>query len=84
MPTNRETTSSETESDVSIEEWAAQLGLAQTAVLTTPEAAELLRVSERMVRDLIKDGTVPSVRLGRRVLIPVPALLRTLVAPSAA
>ena len=69
---------------VSIEDWAAQLGLAETAVLTTPEAAELLRVSERMMRDLIKDGTVPSVRLGRRVLIPVPALLRTLVSNHAA
>ena len=64
MPHKDVPASTESVVDVSIEEWADQLGLAGTAVLTIPEAAELLRVSERMLRDLIKDGTVPSIRLG--------------------
>ena len=66
--------------DISIELWAERLGLSDKAVLNTRETAALLRVSERTLRDLIKAGTVPSVRLGRRVLIPVPMLLRSLLA----
>jgi len=64
---------------VSLEEWASQLGLADKAVLTTKEAADVLRVSERSLRDGIRDGTVPSLRLGRRLLVPVPMLLRSLL-----
>lgn len=64
---------------VSLEEWANQLGLASKAVLTTKEAAEVLRVSERSVRDMMKAGTVPSLRLGRRLFVPVPMLLRSLL-----
>ena len=64
---------------VSLEQWADQLGISGKAVLTTSEAATLLRVSERSVRDMIKAGTVPSLRLGRRLLVPVPMLLRSLL-----
>ncbi len=64
---------------VSLEQWADQLGISGKAVLTASEAAAVLRVSERSLRDRIKDGTVPSLRLGRRLVVPVPMLLRSLL-----
>ena len=65
--------------DVWLQQWADQLGLGTKAVLTTKEAADVLRVSERSMRDMLKAGTVPSVRLGRRLVVPVPMLLRSLL-----
>lgn len=40
------------------------------AALTIAEVAAVLGVDARTVSTGIKDGTIPSVRLGRRVLIP--------------
>lgn len=40
------------------------------------EAADVLGVSVRKMRQLIAAGTVPSVRLGRTRLVPVAALER--------
>ena len=40
------------------------------------EAADVLAISVRKMRDLIAAGTVPSVRLGRTRLVPVAALER--------
>ncbi len=37
---------------------------------SVPEAARLLGVSPRHLYDLVHDGEVRSIRLGRRVLIP--------------
>lgn len=48
------------------------------AALTVAEAAPLLRVSERHLRELLRRGEVPSLRLGRRVVIPTARLLREL------
>lgn len=62
-----------------IDGWAQRLGLTGKAVLTMAEAAAILRISERSVREGIKAGRIPSVRLGRRVLIPVPTLLALLL-----
>lgn len=62
-----------------IEHWAEMLGLAGKAVLTTAETADVLRISERLVRDGIRDGVIPSIRLGRRLLVPVPMLLASLL-----
>jgi excisionase family DNA binding protein len=62
-----------------VEAWARQLGLEGTALLTTHEAAPLLRMCERSVRQGITDGQIPHVRLGRRVFIPVPRLLAMLL-----
>jgi excisionase family DNA binding protein len=36
-------------------------------ILTRREAALFLRVSERHLRTLIKEGRIPEIRLGRRV-----------------
>ncbi len=41
---------------------------------TPPEAAERLGISLRTVRRRIADGSLPSVRLGRAVRVPVAAL----------
>ena len=65
--------------DSPVEAWARQLGLHGTALLTTDEAAPLLRICERSVRQGIKEGRIPHVRMGRRLLIPVPRLLAMLL-----
>ena len=39
-------------------------------LLKVPEAARLLRVSRNLVYELVAQGRLPHVRLGRRVLIP--------------
>jgi excisionase family DNA binding protein len=47
-------------------------------VLTARETALLLGMSERAIRARIAEGVLPSIRLGRRVLVPTPMLLRML------
>jgi excisionase family DNA binding protein len=42
--------------------------------LTVAEAAVLLRISRRHLYDLVAEGTVRSVRFGRKVVIPRAAL----------
>jgi excisionase family DNA binding protein len=44
--------------------------------LRPQEAADALSISVRKMRELIRAGTVPSVRLGRTRLVPVAALER--------
>jgi excisionase family DNA binding protein len=39
------------------------------SLFSAPEAAKILRSSERAVRGWIASGTIPVVRLGRKVLI---------------
>ena len=38
--------------------------------LTVPEAAALLRISRNHAYDLVAQGVLPFIRLGRRILIP--------------
>jgi excisionase family DNA binding protein len=45
-------------------------------MLTLREAAEKLRISERTLREYVKRGTVPHLRLGRNILFPLRALER--------
>jgi excisionase family DNA binding protein len=47
-------------------------------VLTVPEAAELMRVSERTYYAAAARGEVPAVRIGRRLVVPGAALERLL------
>ena len=42
--------------------------------LSMPETARLLGVSEWLVKRAVREGALPSLRLGRRVLIPRDAL----------
>lgn len=46
--------------------------------LTVEEAAELLGISRAFAYELVADGTLPSLRLRRRIVVPRSALLRML------
>lgn len=48
------------------------------ATLTVPEAGELFGLGRAASYEAAKAGQLPTLRLGRRVLVPVPALLRML------
>ena len=69
----------EADSSFGFERWASMLGIGEKAVLTTTETASVLRVSEKSVREGIKIGAIPCIRLGRRILVPVPTLLPSLI-----
>ena len=57
----------------------AELEAGEVAVLTIPEAALVLRVSQPTLRAGIEAGSVPSVRIStNRIVVPVCALLRLL------
>ena len=47
-------------------------------VLTAEEVAEVLRLGRNTVYDALRSGTIPSVRVGRRLLVPKHALERLL------
>lgn len=47
-------------------------------VLTVREVSKILRISENKTYEAILHGEIPSIRFGRRVLVPKPALLRLL------
>ena len=53
-----------------------------SAVCTISEVAELMHVDRRTVGQAITTGTIPSIRLGRSVLIPREQLLALLTATS--
>ena len=62
-------------------EW---LKLAPCAAITRPQAAQVLGVDERTVSRAVDSGQIPSLQIGRRVLIPRLPLLRLLGADDAA
>lgn len=45
---------------------------------TVKEAADLLGISRSLAYELVADGTLPSLRLRRRIVVPRLALLRLL------
>jgi excisionase family DNA binding protein len=47
-------------------------------VLTVSEAARLLRLSRAFTYELVASGKLPSVRFGRRIMIPRAAIERIL------
>jgi excisionase family DNA binding protein len=54
------------------------------AVITVGEAAEALNLKRTATYEAVRRGQLPSLRLGRRLFVPVPALLRLLNGDSAA
>lgn len=46
--------------------------------LTVDETAVLLRISRGMAYKAVNKGTIPSIRIGKRLLVPVAALNRLL------
>lgn len=47
-------------------------------VLTVPEAAEILRIGCDTAYKQIKAGNIPSLKLGRRILVPRVPLMKLL------
>ena len=47
-------------------------------VLTATEAARLLRIGRATCYEQIRQGVIPSIRIGKRILIPKAALMRKL------
>ena len=47
-------------------------------VLRVPEAGELLGVSRAHAYLMVKRGLLPVIKLGRRYVVPVPALMKML------
>jgi excisionase family DNA binding protein len=47
-------------------------------VLTAKETSNLLRISKTTVYELIRQGVIPSIRFGKRILIPRAALMHKL------
>ncbi|HZC56027.1 MAG TPA: helix-turn-helix domain-containing protein [Xanthobacteraceae bacterium] len=66
-----------TESRVLTERWRAR------DTLTVDEAAEILRISRTSAYKLVRAGTIPSVRLGRRDIISRAAIERLLACNAA-
>jgi excisionase family DNA binding protein len=56
--------------------------LAGRAACTVEEVAELLGVARATAYEAVHAGTVPSLRIGRRVVVPVPALAAVLLGVS--
>lgn len=52
------------------------------ATLTVPEAAQLLGIGRDNAYAAVKAGQLPSLTIGRRLLVPVPALLALLGEPT--
>ena len=47
-------------------------------VMTVPEAAQVLRLGRNTAYDLARTGAIPTIKLGRRLLVPKHGLLRLL------
>ena len=53
-------------------------GWKQRPTLTVDEAANVLRIGRSTAYSAVRSGQIPSLRLGRRILIPTAALCRML------
>ena len=50
----------------------------ESLVLTPVETAKLLRIGRATVYEQIRQGTIPSLRMGRKILVPRKALEKLL------
>ncbi len=57
-----------------------QDNVSDSLVLTPIETAKLLRIGRGTVYEQIKCGAIPSIRMGRKILVPRAALMRMLEA----
>jgi excisionase family DNA binding protein len=55
---------------VKAEEHEQKSGSDTRLLVSVPEAAELLSIGVTFAWELVHEGTIPSIKLGRRVLIP--------------
>jgi excisionase family DNA binding protein len=49
------------------------------ATLTVPEAARVLGIGRSAAYEAVRTGQLPSIRVGRRVIVPIPALAARLL-----
>jgi excisionase family DNA binding protein len=49
---------------------ASSNGEPPAAVLTVAEAGKILRISKGLAYEMARSGTLPTIRLGRRLLVP--------------
>ena len=54
------------------------MGIDKRLCITVPEAAEMLGISRNFAYELVKQGKLPAIRFGKRLLIPRVALERML------
>ena len=50
----------------------------ETPTLTVEEAGRLLGIGRSLAYAAAKDGSLPTIRIGKRILVPTAALLRML------
>lgn len=55
-----------------------QMNESDSLVLTPTETAKLLRIGRGTVYEQIRLGVIPSIRMGRRILVPKAALIKML------
>jgi excisionase family DNA binding protein len=60
---------------------ASDCGHATPFVLTVQEAADLLRISKDLAYELVARADLPSLRLGRRIVVPLKPLLDLIEGP---
>ena len=56
----------------------------QPEILTVMEAAEILRIGRSTAYEAARTGQIPTVRIGRKILVPKAALARLLGKDAAA
>ena len=54
----------------------------ESLTLTVKEVAAALNISRGLAYKAVKDGTIPTIRIGRRLLVPRQALDRLLESPT--
>ncbi len=52
----------------------SMVGLPQRATMTVTDAARVLGISRSTAYELVRSGTLPALRLGRRIVVPTHAL----------
>ena len=48
----------------------SNMGIDERACMTVPEAAKILRISRNHAYELARQGKLPVIRLGKRLIIP--------------
>ena len=61
-----------------MKDWQIGMDERNSLVLTPLETAKLLRIGRGTVYEQIRIGVIPSVRMGRRILVPKAALMKML------
>ena len=54
--------------------------LANRTTLTVNEAAQILGIGRTLTYEHVRQGLIPAIRLGRRIVVPVPQLMAMLAA----